>query len=59
MQVYKKYFDEALQLNYPENASLRCEEDYITFALAGLQLVRTWTIANEAEQCDFRFRKSN
>ncbi len=38
-------------------ASILCEVDKLTSALAGLELVRSGTIANGAELCDFRFRK--
>ncbi len=40
---------------YHRYASILCEVDEITSALAGLQLVRTGTIANGAKKCDFRF----
>ena len=40
---------------FSKYAFLLCEVDYITSALAGLQLVRMGTIANGAEKCDFRF----
>lgn len=42
---------------FSKYAVLLCEVDYITSSLAGLQLVRTGTIANGAEKCDFRFKK--
>lgn len=35
-----------------------CEVDKITSGLAGLQLIRSGTIANGAEKCDFRFKKA-
>jgi L-2-amino-thiazoline-4-carboxylic acid hydrolase len=38
-------------------AKILCEVDEITSAQAGLQLVRTGTIANGAVKCDFRYRK--
>lgn len=38
-------------------ASILCEIDKITSELAGLELVRTGTIANGAAKCDFRFKK--
>lgn len=37
-------------------ASILCEVDEITSALAGLDLIRTGTIANGAHKCDFRFK---
>ncbi len=42
--------------NYSKYASILCEVDEITSGLAGLQLVRTGTIANGAKKCDFRFK---
>lgn len=38
-------------------AAILCEVDYITTSLAGLELVRTGTIATGAETCDFRFKR--
>lgn len=43
--------------NYKKFAPILCEVDYITSSLAGLKLVRSGTIANGAEKCDFRFIK--
>jgi hypothetical protein len=43
--------------NYQKYASILCEVDEITSGLAGLQLIRTGTIANGAKKCDFRFKK--
>ena len=42
--------------NYSKYASILCEVDEITAGLAGLQLIRTGTIANGAKKCDFRFK---
>ncbi|MGL4596312.1 MAG: L-2-amino-thiazoline-4-carboxylic acid hydrolase [Bacteroidia bacterium] len=42
--------------NYSKYASILCEVDEVTSALAGLQLYRTGTIANGAKKCDFRFK---
>ena len=42
--------------NYSNYASILCEVDEITSGLAGLQLIRTGTIANGAKKCDFRFK---
>jgi hypothetical protein len=42
--------------NYHKYASILCEVDAITSALAGLELVRTGTIALGAKTCDFRFK---
>ncbi len=38
-------------------ASILCEVDKVTSHLAGLELIRSSTIAYGAEKCDFRFRK--
>lgn len=38
-------------------ASILCEVDKVTSGLAGLELIRTGTIANGAKVCDFRFKK--
>ena len=35
-----------------------CEVDHITSELAGLELVRTGTLALGAEKCDFRYRRT-
>lgn len=43
--------------NYAKYASILCEVDEITSSLAGLQLIRTGTIANGASKCDFRFKR--
>ena len=43
--------------NYYPYASILCEVDEITSGLAGLQLIRTGTIANGAKKCDFRFKR--
>ena len=43
--------------NYQQYASILCEVDEITSSLAGLQLIRTGTIASGASKCDFRFKK--
>ena len=45
--------------DYQKYASILCEVDEITSALAGLKLIRTGTIANGAKKCDFRFKKAN
>ena len=42
--------------NYSPYTSILCEIDFITTNLAGLQLVRSGTIANGADTCDFRFK---
>jgi len=38
-------------------ASILCEVDKVTSGLAGLELIRTGTIANGADKCDFRFKR--
>lgn len=43
---------------FSKYAALLCEVDYITSSLAGLKLIRTGTIANGAERCDFRFKRT-
>lgn len=43
--------------HYSKYASILCEVDEITSAMAGLQLIRGGTIANGAKKCDFRFKK--
>lgn len=43
--------------NYEKYSSILCEVDEVTSGLAGLQLIRTGTIANGATKCDFRFKK--
>lgn len=42
--------------NYSKYAPILCEVDEITSGLAGLELIRTGTIANGAKKCDFRFK---
>lgn len=41
---------------YSRYAKILCEVDEITSGLAGLQLIRSGTIANGALKCDFRWR---
>jgi hypothetical protein len=43
--------------HYKQYASILCEVDAVTSSLAGLQLIRTGTIALGASKCDFRFKK--
>lgn len=43
--------------NYKKYASILCEVDEITSGLAGLELIRSGTIANGATKCDFRFKR--
>lgn len=43
--------------HYEKYASILCEIDKVTSGLAGLELIRTGTIANGATKCDFRFRR--
>lgn len=45
--------------HYDRFAPILCEVDFITTKLAGLKLVRSGTIANGAEKCDFRFKVKN
>ena len=45
--------------NYQKYASILCEVDEITSAMAGLKLMRKGTIATGAKKCDFRFKKEN
>lgn len=40
-------------------ASILCEVDEITSSMAGLDMIRTGTIATGAEKCDFRYRKKS
>ena len=42
---------------YEKYTSILCEVDKVTSGLAGLELIRTGTIAIGAEKCDFRFRR--
>jgi hypothetical protein len=42
---------------YEKYASILCEVDKVTSGLAGLQLIRTGTIALGAKKCDFRFKR--
>ena len=49
-----KLFDKNNATKYK---SILCEVDKITSNLAGLELIRTGTIANGAKICDFRFKK--
>jgi len=43
--------------NYSKYASILCEVDEVTSSLAGLQLIRSGTIALGDKKCDFRFKK--
>jgi len=49
-KLFKKY-------NYEKYSSILCEVDELTSHLAGLNLIRTGTIALGATKCDFRFTK--
>jgi hypothetical protein len=44
---------------YQAYSPILCEVDYITSKLAGLEIIRTGTIANGASKCDFRYKKIN
>lgn len=48
-----KLFNKHGAVNY---ASILCEVDKLTSSLAGLEMVRSGTIANGAKCCDFRWR---
>ena len=41
----------------PELAKYMCRLDYMLFELMGIELVRTMTLAEGGEKCDFRMRK--
>ena len=43
--------------NFGKYTPILCEVDKLTSGLAGLELIRTGTIANGASKCDFRYRK--
>ena len=43
--------------NFSKYTPILCEVDKLTSGLAGLELIRTGTIANGASKCDFRYRK--
>ncbi len=43
--------------HYGKYAPILCEVDKLTSSLAGLELIRTSTIALGATKCDFRYRK--
>ena len=43
--------------HYEKYASILCEVDELTSNMAGLQLIRTGTIALGAKKCDFRYKK--
>lgn len=43
--------------HFEKYAPILCEVDEVTSGLAGLELIRTGTIANGAKKCDFRFKK--
>lgn len=43
--------------NAAKYASILCEVDEVTSRLAGLELIRSGTIANGAEKCDFRWKR--
>ncbi|HPM32246.1 MAG TPA: L-2-amino-thiazoline-4-carboxylic acid hydrolase [Chryseolinea sp.] len=45
--------------SYQKFAPILCEVDELTSGFAGLQLVRTGTIALGSKKCDFRFKKNN
>jgi hypothetical protein len=43
--------------NFGKYTPILCEVDKLTAALAGLELIRSGTIANGATKCDFRYRR--
>lgn len=43
--------------NYQRFSSILCEVDAITSGFAGLELIRSGTIASGAKKCDFRWKK--
>lgn len=43
--------------NYQQYSSILCEVDEVTSNLAGLQMIRSGTIANGAKKCDFRYKR--
>ena len=43
--------------NFGKYAAILCEVDKLTSGIAGLTLIRSGTIANGAEKCDFRFKR--
>jgi hypothetical protein len=42
---------------YKHYSNILCEVDHVTSGLAGLELIRSGTIANGSSKCDFRFRR--
>jgi hypothetical protein len=44
--------------NARKYAAILCEVDKVTSSLAGLELIRNGTIANGADKCDFRFKRT-
>jgi hypothetical protein len=42
---------------YKHYANILCDVDHVTSGLAGLELIRSGTIANGATKCDFRFKR--
>lgn len=42
---------------YKHYANILCDVDHVTSGLAGLELIRSGTIANGASKCDFRFKR--
>lgn len=43
--------------NFGKYAPILCEVDKITTGFAGLEMIRSGTIANGAAKCDFRYRR--
>lgn len=44
--------------NYGKYTPILCEVDRLTTGFAGLEMIRSGTIANGAAKCDFRYRKT-
>lgn len=44
---------------YAHFANILCDVDHVTSGLAGLELIRSGTIANGASKCDFRFKRAS
>lgn len=43
--------------NYAKYTPILCEVDKLTTAFAGLEMIRSGTIANGAAKCDFRYKR--
>lgn len=56
-EIIKRAITRSLEIIGEKFTPILCEVDFMTSNMAGLQLIRSGTIATGAKICDFRFKK--